>query len=838
MTIENKISQSAEFKKLIKFVNTPVSKTTRRLCTLSGTTIDTQRMLLRLLEKITRHAFIYSTLSSSNTLKYLESLNIYKKLTFKKLKKLLDANTFVRVNKVTKQAEYTLKGDTITFWPSIYLHPLRLSFWGNELESKEMIDEIYLNKLDSLDEFCLGNENLLEDDAEMQAVNITSASNKINPTFIVFGHRKEKGKLLNFNFVYPSLFFKRLDLLQDEIVKRTQKGWLIQIKTIHKDQLPANLAKFSEKKEFNNLHINSGFENPKLKIAFYTDREIFGTIFVASERAKSQKKINRYLAELEGEIEVDNYIVHEDYGIAIYKGIEQKKILEKLSDYLILEYAESDKLSVPLSQVHKLTKYIGPDNVPPKITRLGKTTWRNIKNKVKTSVILIARQLLEHYAKSEIAQGDRLIKHEWEDKFASEFEFSETEDQKRVIDEILVDLSSKKPMNRLLVGDVGFGKTEVAIRAAFRTVLNDKQVAVLCPTTILVSQHYSVFKHRMRNYPIEIATLSRFGSRKENQRIIERLNKGQVDIVIGTHRLLSNDVKFKDLNLLVVDEEQRFGVKQKEKIKKLAYKCNVLSMSATPIPRTLSMALSNLKDISLITTPPPGRKAIKTKVEPFNWNKVAQAIVQETKRDGQVYFLHNEVRTIESMRAKLKKILPNISFRVAHGQMHPSTLDKVMREFYKHKFDCLICTTIIENGIDIKNVNTIIINKAERFGLAQMYQLRGRVGRNTRQASCHLFYTQKNLLKEIEDLDLKEKGKSVKISFEKKAKARLEAILEAQELGSGFKIASRDLEIRGAGNLLGREQHGNISAIGLGLYTQMLSDEVERMKEQVQRGMI
>lgn len=829
MTINRIISKSAEFTKLLTFLNIPPKNKQGRFCIASGTTIDTQKIILNLLEKHSSKSIIYSTLFNYNINSFLESINILSNIKFTKLKNLLENNNFKRSEKVLNKGEYSIRGDIIVFWPSVYDHPIRASFFGEKCESCELIDEIYKNKIETIKEVTLGDELLLEDKIEKQSIRISSVKFPINRNFLLFGRRSEKHhkarflfKDLNFSFQYPSLFFKRLDILQKEVAQRAKNNWFIKVSTIHKEQLPNSLLKYvTAPKETN---FKSGFENKKSRIAVYTDREIFGTIFIASEKAKSNKHVNRYLAQFEGEIEIGNYIVHEDYGIAVYKGIKQRNILGKLTDYLILEYAENDKLSVPINQVYKLTKYIGPDHIHPKITRLGKTNWKSIKNKVKQSVVLLAKELLIHYAKSEITKGFCLKKHEWEDKFACEFEFEETDDQKRAITEILTELENDKPANRLLVGDVGFGKTEVAIRAAFRTVTNNKQVAVLCPTTILVSQHYSVFKHRMRNYPIEIATLSRFGTKAENLKVVDRLKDGNIDIVIGTHRLLSNDIKFKDLGLLIIDEEQKFGVAQKEKIKKLAYGCNELSMSATPIPRTLSMALSNIRDISIITTPPPGRKSIKTRVEYLNWNKVAKVILHEVKRNGQVYFLHNEVRTIDSIKSKLSQLLPDVNFEVSHGQMHPATLDKFMRDFYKHKFDCLICTTIIENGIDIKNVNTIIINKAQNFGLSQLYQLRGRVGRSKRQAYCYLFYTKKNIFDNLKQLKL-----SKKVPLDK-SKARFEAILESQNLGSGFKIASRDLEIRGAGNLLGREQHGSISAIGLGLYTQLLSDEIEKLR--------
>ncbi|MDD3648035.1 MAG: CarD family transcriptional regulator, partial [Candidatus Dojkabacteria bacterium] len=774
-------------------------------------------------------AIVYSTHVNTNIRRYFENFITIGNISFTSLKQILEEKSFQRVEKVSSPGFYAVRGDTVTFWSSVYKHPIRASFWGEELEQIISVDEIYNTKIETLREFIISDESCLEDDIERQSIGIVNTSDKISPNIVSFDTKlstSDKNRY-DFGFTYPPLFFNKFGIFAKHVKSLT--GWIVSISTIHKDLLP---------NDFKHLIIDykfkSGFCSSKLKVAVFTDRELFGTLYISQEKAKSQQKINKYLAQLEGEVEIGNYIVHEDYGIAVYKGFEQRKVMGKLLDYLILEYAQKDCLAVPLSQIHKLTKYIGPDSRPPKITRLGKTNWNTIKNKVRKKVRILAKDLLRHYAESELAESDIYGEHEWEEKFSHEFEFEETEDQMSAINDILNDLASPKPMNRILVGDVGFGKTEVAIRGAFRTVLNGRQVAVLCPTTILVSQHYSVFKHRFRNYPINIKALSRFGSKAENEKIAKDLSSGKIDIVIGTHRLLSNDIHFNNLGLLVIDEEQRFGVAQKEKIKRLAYQCNVLSMSATPIPRTLSMALSSLRDISIITTPPPGRKSVKTKADLLDWNKVAIAIQDEYERNGQVYFLHNEVRTIETVKSKLVSILPNVRFKVAHGQMHPSTLEKVMREFYEHKYDCLICTTIIENGIDIPNVNTIIINKAQNFGLSQLYQLRGRVGRSNRQAFCFLFYSVKNLL--ADSPQLKEFATEGKILPFEKARARLEAILGSQEIGSGFKVASRDLEIRGAGSLLGRDQHGNISTIGLGLYTQLLSDEVERIRLSSQKN--
>ncbi len=823
MQLNSKLKNTSSFKRLVSELKTPPKEDEDYHLTLTGCTIDIQNKIITLIEHQTHKAVIHSNVNSSNIHRYFESISTIKKTTFSKLKATLNKQNFKRKNKVTAYSEYSIIGDTITFWPSIYKHPIRCHFWGEDVESMEIYDELYNKSIDNIKFVAIGNEDKLEEDVERKSIRISTHKNKPANKAIIFSNARspQSSYSIDFNFQYPPLYFNRIDIFQRDIISKVENDWNIYIATKHSDKIPTQFQKFITKES-----LSAGFINSDLKIGAYTDRELFGTIFIATEREKSGKDTNRYLAQLEGEVNIDDYVVHSDYGIGIYKGIEQKEALGTTNDYLVIEYAENDKLSVPLKQIHKITKYIGPEGAKPKITRLGKSGWKNLKKRIKKSVKLMAKELIRHYAKVEIAKGFKHKPHEWEDKFANEFEFSETTDQEKAIKEVLYDMSQKNPMNRLLVGDVGFGKTEVAMRAAFRAVMNEKQVAVLCPTTILVSQHYSVFKNRMANYPINIKPLSRLTSENQNRKTIEKLKNGKVDIVIGTHRLLSNDVQFPDLGLLILDEEQRFGVKQKEKIKKRAYKCDVLYMSATPIPRTLSMALSNLKDISIITTPPPGRKSIKTYLKKRNWNTIAKAINREVERGGQVYFVHNRVDTIESIKSKLEELLPNVRFASAHGQMHPMTLGKVMRDFYNHKYDCLICTTIIENGIDIKNVNTMIVNKAENFGLAQLYQLRGRIGRSDRQAYCYLFYANKNLFND----KLLRKISTKKLPFEK-ARQRLKALIEAQEVGSGFNIASRDLEIRGAGNLLGREQHGNISKVGLGLYTQLLGEEIERIKE-------
>lgn len=552
------------------------------------------------------------------------------------------------------------------------------------------------------------------------------------------------------------------------------------------------------------------------------------------------------MANLEGDIEIGDFIVHEDHGVGVYKGIKQEEYVQEIrlgvgerikkimkEDYILIGYAEEDELYVPLSQIDKLTKYISIDDQDPEITRLGKTDWEAIRKKTKESIFAMAKELVALYAKREIANS-KPIDHnnsQMYEEFIADFPYKITKDQTQTEIDVLNDLSLEKPMNRIIVGDVGFGKTEIAMRGAFKMVESGYQVAVLCPTTVLTTQHEKVFKERFSKFGIRVESLSRLNSTAVKSNLLD-LENGKIDIIVGTHRLLSNDIKFKNLGIIIVDEEQKFGVKQKEKLKQIEIGVHVLSMSATPIPRSLSMALSSIQDISIIQTPPEGRKSIENVVTKLDQDKVKIAIAQELKRNGQVYYVHNKVETIQSKANQLSKLLPKAKIIFAHGQMSPNTLMKNVSEFYEGKFDILVCTTIIENGLDMPNVNTIIVEHAQNFGLGQLYQLRGRVGRGDKQGYAYFFYDGDVLKDDDSELEAHIKNPTYLKRFRERRKyrQRLKAIKESSELGAGFKLASRDLEIRGAGNLLGKQQHGNIKQIGYALYMQMLAEEIEKLK--------
>lgn len=548
------------------------------------------------------------------------------------------------------------------------------------------------------------------------------------------------------------------------------------------------------------------FQSSDLKILVVSDKEI------ANIHDEKRKKISeRVFWEFLTTLKPGDLVVHINHGIAHFEGLEKRMVDGITREYLKLGYAENDKLFVPIDQADKINKFIGSEDDAPKLTRLGSAEWATLTKRVRKETETIARELLELYAKRKHARGMPFKSNlATETEFEKTFPYEETPGQIKAIEDVKHDMERAAPMDRLICGDVGFGKTEIAMRAAFKAVINKKQVAFISPITILADQHYRSFTKRMEPFHIRIEMLSRFKSQKDQREIIGRLAKGEVDIVIGTHRLLQKDVKFKDLGLVIVDEEQRFGVKQKEQFKSLRTEVDVLTLTATPIPRTLNICLNKLRDISTITTPPPGRLPIVTEVRKYSHELIREAILKEIKRGGQIYFLHNRVQTIDAIADRLRGLVPEAKFGVAHGKLMSKALEERILDFKDKKFDVLVSSTIIENGIDLSNANTLIVNNAEKFGLAQLYQLRGRVGRSKAQAYAYLLYHSQRLR-----LD---------------AKKRLRAIVEASELGSGFQIAMKDLEIRGAGDILGVNQHGVINVVGVSHFIRMLNKAVEDLQ--------
>jgi transcription-repair coupling factor (superfamily II helicase) len=514
------------------------------------------------------------------------------------------------------------------------------------------------------------------------------------------------------------------------------------------------------------------------------------------------------------DLEVGDFVVHVQHGVGKFVGLKMLSIKGKPVQHLAIEYSEEEMLYVPTATAYLVERYIGLEGRKPKLHKLHSKEWEKTKSKVKKAVDGIAKDMLQIQAKRSVLNRPPFKKdNDWQKQFEADFPFEETPDQKQALKAVKHDLESSQPMDRLLCGDVGYGKTEVAMRAAFKAVMSGKQVAILVPTTILAEQHGLTFQSRSKKFPVRVGTLSRFRTKNEQKEIVAQLKEGSCDVVIGTHRLLSPDVQFKNLGLVIIDEEQRFGVKHKERLKHLRALVDVLTLTATPIPRTLYLSLVGVKDMSAIQTPPQNRMPIVTEVLEYDEEKVKQSIRQEIARKGQIYFVHNRVQSIEKVYAHLKQLVPEVKIQVAHGQMSPHTLEAIMLQFIKGEVDCLVATNIIESGLDIPNVNTMIVNNADQFGLADLYQLRGRVGRMNRQAYAYFFIPKHTVLSQ-------------------EASKRLEAINRFTELGSGFRIALEDLEIRGAGNILGHEQSGFIYQVGFDLYCRMLKQAVESEKKQ------
>lgn len=625
-------------------------------------------------------------------------------------------------------------------------------------------------------------------------------------------------------------FAGRFDMLGEQIGTWTANGARVVIATGQHDRTVELLAERNlavrPTEELENTaapgvyvipaSLRSGFKLPDIGLMTLSDAEVYGITRIRrpSRVAKEGVPISTILDLKEGD-----YVVHISHGIGVYCGIHRLKSSPSIGDgseiekdYLLLEYAGNDRLYIPTEQIDRVQKYIGGEGNTPLVHRIGGSEWLRATKRVKQAVKEMAKDLIELYAWRQALGGHPFSPDSpWQQEMETAFPFEETPDQLEAINEVKRDLEEPKPMDRLICGDVGYGKTEVAIRAAFKVVNDGKQVAVLAPTTVLASQHWNTFRERLGAFPISIGMLSRFRTRKEQKEVVEGLSIGTVDIVIGTHRMLSKDVQFKDLGLLIVDEEQRFGVGHKERLKQLKKTVDTLTMTATPIPRTLHMSLAGIRDMSVINDPPQGRTPIKTFVREYDEEIVREAIVRELDRGGQVYFVHNRVENIAHIAAHVAKLVPYARIEIGHGQMDEDDLERVMLDFYDRKYDVLVCTTIIESGLDIPNVNTIIVNDADKMGLAQLYQLRGRVGRSDKQAYAYLMFKKDKVLTEV-------------------AEKRLDAIKEFTDLGSGFRVALRDLEIRGAGNLLGAQQHGQIAQVGFDLYCQLLSQAVSELK--------
>ncbi len=610
--------------------------------------------------------------------------------------------------------------------------------------------------------------------------------------------------------VSQTLYHNNLSLFEENLTKQISEGFKIFIQSDNKSQskrMKDILGDLADNIHFSIGVFQKGFTIPNYKIAIYTDHEIF-------DRYKKKKYSTKYaqenaIVDFES-LKPGDFVVHVEYGIGLYEGLRHMKINGNIIECLKLRYADNDRIYLPTHQLKLISRFVSEESIPPVIHKLGSKKWENQKKRARKQIELVADDLVKLYANRQMKMGIKFEKDTvWQKEMEDAFIYEETPDQLRSIREIKEDMESNRPMERLLCGDVGFGKTEVAIRAAFKAVVSGFQVAVLVPTTLLAEQHYDVFRDRLAQYPVNIAMFSRFRSRSEIKKDLVKLADGELDIAIGTHRLLSKDVNFKKLGLLIIDEEHRFGVRSKDKLRKIKNNVDTLYMSATPIPRTLNMAISKIKEMSLIQTSPKARLPVRTIIISYEKEIIRDAIKREVERGGQVFFIHNRVQTIDSIADDLRKLLPKVKFEVGHGQMKEKELEKVMIDFAHHKFDVLVATTIIENGIDIANANTIIINRADTFGLAQLYQIRGRVGRSDRRAYAYFIIPKK---------------------LDETARKRLETLTEYNTLGAGYQIAMRDLELRGAGTLLGTKQSGIINTVGFNFYNRMLEQAITNIQ--------
>ena len=821
------------------------------------------------------------------------TLKIGESISQKELLNKLISLGYKRATMVSDMGEFSIRGDISDIY-TLEGNPVRIEFWGDEIvdiryfnnETQKSIEKIKETTIYPLYKFVLNEQEppkmikeQVKEEGYFEGINVyqsyfnpdlVSVLDYFKDYIIVFdeyaeisaklGHVDESltnsyNEALKLNLIYPlkeTNHFSETEIIQkmagfqkislnnflsdesNEVIDidarniqifdanmdkaaefiLSHKGWQITIATDYKERVKEVLNEYGifDINFINNINA-SGTEIPDGKILLITDRELFNKRQkdVPSGRQRHYKEKAEYIESI-NDIKAGEYVVHTIHGVGIYQGLTKQELDGQLKDYLTIEYANKDRLHIPAEQINMLCRYRGSGQIKPKLSRMGGSDWENTKKRVKKEVETIAYDLLRLYARRKMQEGiafseDSPLQLEMEEAF----EYIETPDQLKAIKDIKADMESSSPMDRLVCGDVGFGKTEVAMRAMFKAVTSLKQIAVIVPTTVLALQHYQTISERFKPFGINVELLCRFRSQKEQKETLKNLATGKCDVVVATHRLLQENVFFKDLGLLVIDEEHRFGVRHKEKLKEFRENIDIISMSATPIPRTLYMSLSGIKDISIINTPPQNRLPIKTFVGEYNEQTVRNAIVNELDRDGQVFYLYNRVETIEEFKLELQKLVPNARIAVGHGQLSEKQLEEVIIDFDNHETDILLCTTIIENGLDIPNANTIIIHDADKLGLAQLYQLRGRVGRSEKQAYCYCLYK-----------------KSKELS--KEASERLKAIKEFTTLGSGYRIAMRDVEIRGVGNVLGTKQHGHMINVGFDTYCQLLEETVQELQ--------
>lgn len=750
---------------------------------------------------------------------------------------------YEKVSRVWNPGEFSLYGDVVVLWIKGWQNPVRLSLFGEEIEQISLIDSNDRRSISELDAIEFSNNKISESDSIESLYESFVGGESYSQDLkleLIFVKKLSQVELSHFDMQHQvfdmqigSLPYltsttnlqKSLTGILKDFINRGYKVVHYSSRNKQKHQiiepLKALIARQIEISELpKGMDFSKGFYSQYGKKLFLTDYEVYGELNLSDSELTGVESDAR-LAQKADLIKKDgvfkkiaplDYVVHEDHGVGQYTGIVEREG----GLYLELAYAGKDRLFIPINQARKITKYVG-GKASPQLTTLNSGVWRRITRKALDDSEKVAKELIQLYAMRQLADSpvefdDPKLLDSF-DKFVRSFLHKDTEDQVVATRELLEDLQSGHPMDRLLVGDVGFGKTEIAMRAIFAVTQAGYQAAMLAPTTILVEQHRVVLEKRLKGAGVKVVSLSRFQSRADFKENLKMIESGQADVVVGTHALLSEDVKFKKLGLIVIDEEQKFGVKQKEKLKAQRVESHVLAMSATPIPRTLNMSLSGIRDISVIASPPPNRRPILNKFAKFDWDAVKEALQKELDRGGQAYYLHNRVTNIEFVRKKIESLFPDKNIGVAHGQLPEGELAKVMKEFAEGKIDVLVCTIIIENGLDLPNANTLIVDDANNLGLSQLYQIRGRVGRSDRQAYAYFLYK----------------------SLKGDAGLRLDAIKEAHELGGGFLLANRDLEIRGAGALLGKEQSGAINSVGYGMYINMIGEKIEELKEQLRK---
>lgn len=714
---------------------------------------------------------------------------------------------YENVERVWGMGEVASLGENVLIWAFSSKYITRFTLFGNEIEGIDILDPTSRKKIDSKPSIKILSSN--QDSIVGNELGSDMLILECVPNIFLEDDVVDIGVRGLPYFSLASLTKSTINILAD-YKSRGYEIWYLSndlFKYDSEGELSKYITRTYEVDDTVEGTLKKGFLYEKGKILVLTDTEVLGEVLLRHDGMN--KDIDASSIDLLKKVLVGDYVVHEDHGIGKFLGIVEKENTQ----YIEIGYAGNDRLFVPLYSSNKVMKYIGSGKAQPILTGLNSGVWKRVSSKAKEDVESIAKELLQIYALREVSKCKKVISSEkaldeyWE--FVNEFEFSDTEDQYIASKKVAQDLSKSIPMDRLLVGDVGFGKTEIAMRAAFAVVNSGMQVAVLAPTTVLANQHLRVFKERFKKYPFKISLISRLQNEKEKNDVEEGVGNGKIDILIGTHAILSQSIKFKDLGLLIIDEEQKFGVKQKEKLKGSRVDTHVLSMTATPIPRTLNLSLMGVRDISVLAIPPLGRKEIKNEFSKFSFEKIKECIVRELKRGGQVYYLHNRVESIYELEEQLRNLIPDIRIEVAHGRLKGNHLIEVMDRFVKNEIDVLLCTTIIENGLDISNANTLIVDDVNMLGLSQMYQIRGRVGRGEKQAYACFLYDQL-------------RGDS---------QLRLEALRESEALGSGFVLSNRDLEIRGAGDILGKKQSGTINSVGYGLYTQLLYEAVEELKK-------